>query len=148
MIYTQTYERLHWCALTPEARERTCGYWYTVTSNGATPHTAFRTRAALMRWLDDRGLTVEGEIPEPGNYAHGPIIGSYRRASHLSYDRFYDVEGLRTRVMDNADYTLGIISTDADGLRTIHHLNPNCRDRPIFDYRSSQALEDAGTPPA
>jgi len=147
MHYTQLYERLYWCSLDRDAHARTCGYWYTVTSYGATPHTAFRTRAALMRWLDDRGLTVQGEVPQAGTHAHGTIDGSYRRSSHMSYDEFYAVDGLRTRVMDNGDYTLGIISTDADGLRTVHHLNPNRRDRPAFDHRASQALEDAGTPP-
>lgn len=147
MAYTQLYEYLHWCALDPDARARTCGYWYTMTSYGATPHTAFRTRPAFMRWLEDRNLSVRGEVPEPGNYAHGSIDGSYRRASHMSYDEFYAIDGLRTRVLDNADYTLGIVSTDPDGLRTVHHLNPNCRDRPDFDYRASQALEDVGTSP-
>lgn len=144
MPYVQTFSRLRLCSLTAEHRQRTCRYWYTVTDYGATPHTAFRTRAALLRWLEARGLSVESEIPAEGVPASFPIIGAYRQALHQSYDEFYAQDGPRERGIDNAQYTLAIITDDADGLRTVHKLNANCRDRPQFDYQASAALIDAG----
>lgn len=38
-------------------------------------------------------------------------------------------------------YTLAIITIDPDGLRTVHTLNPNCRDRPVFDWAASRETE-------
>ena len=145
MIYTPTYRGLHLATFTPEQHERTCGYWYAISSH-STPHTAFRTRLALMRWLEDRGLAVLGHVPDAGTWGSNRVEGEYREQMHMSYDAFYALEGQQTRAMSNAQYTLAIITMDDDGLRTVHTLNPNCQDRPVFDYRASQALEDAGTP--
>jgi hypothetical protein len=42
--------------------------------------------------------------------------------------------------MDNADYTLGILETDEDGVVNLHHLNCNLRDRPVFEPAASRAM--------
>src|SRR5438445_296985 len=81
MTYQQTYSELYACALTQEQHERTCGYWFTVT-NGAMAHTAFATRAGLDRWLAERGLALEGELPAAGTWGTSRIVGEYRTALH------------------------------------------------------------------
>lgn len=154
--YTRTYPgpgydranphgTLYACSLTPEQRARTCSYWYTVTDN-STAHTAFRTRMAFARWLADRGLALAADLPPEGEHGVQRIVGSYRQAMHLDYAEFYAnaTKGKHIRVMSNGQYTLGIITTDDDGIRTVHTLNPNCHERPVFDYRESQAMEDRG----
>ena len=140
-----TYGNLYVCALNAEQHARTCGYWYTVTTGYATPHTAFATRQGLARWLEERGLTCE--IPtavQPEDYGKGltnyaVIVGTYRRHSHMSYDEFYALPVfIRTKVLDNGDYTLGIITNDEDGVRTVHHMNCNCHDRIEYEYATAR----------
>jgi len=145
-----TYKNLRVCRLTDEQKSRTCGYRYTVTSEN-TALTAFRTREHLDAWLALLGLTLEQPIPgqDDGPDAHGSsrIIGTYRRRGCLSdadQAAFWAARGVEIRCMDNADCTLGKVTADADGVRTVWHLNPNVRDRPVFNYRESCALEDRG----
>jgi hypothetical protein len=135
---TVTHDALHVARLDQKAHERTCGYWYTVSSH-STAHTAFVTRAGLDRWLAERGLRLAGPLDEVPS--HCPITGSYRTTSHL-YDAasFPELEGERTRTLSNGDWVEAIITHDADGLRTVHTLNPNVRDRTTFDYRESHRL--------
>lgn len=145
MIYTRTYNDLHLTCLGVHGPRTTCGYFYAV-QHQAMSHTAFRTRAALLQWLALRGLTIKGELPatdaEAGCYR---IEGSYREATHGERVTFYDniLRGTFTREMSNGRYTLGLITTDADGIRTVHTLNVNL-PRPEFDHAASRALEDAG----
>ena len=140
MPYTREYT-LWLCCLTPEQHERTCNYWYTVTTFGSTPHTAFTRRQALLNWLQERGLELSSELPEVrGTFASQRIIGTYRTETHLSYDEFFALKGERTRDLSNGDYTLAIITTGEDGIKTVHTLNPNCHDRPVFDYRTSRDI--------
>jgi hypothetical protein len=137
--FTMLHDGLHACALTAEMHARTCGYWYTVESR-ATAHTAFATRAGLLQWAGERGLRIIGDIPEPGAHAVLQIEGAYRTAKHMSAARFYGLDGDTSRAMSNGEYTLAIITTDADGLRTVHTLNPNVKGRPVYDYAESRAL--------
>jgi hypothetical protein len=58
----------------------------------------------------------------------------------MSYDEFYALDGERSRDLSNGDWTLAIITKDEQGIKTVHTLNPNCRDRPVFDYRESRAM--------
>jgi len=135
---------LYLCSLTAEQRQRTCGYWYTVT-RGAMAHTAFRTKAALMAWLGDCGLSLTAAVPEKlGEHSTQAISGQYLQKMHGDYSDFYALPAIKEiRCMSNGDWTLGRI-TESDGIRTIHTLNPNCHHRPVFDWRTSQALQDAG----
>jgi hypothetical protein len=136
--YTTTYNRLSVCHLTPEQHERTCNYWYTV-NDYATSHVAFTTRQGLDRWLTERGLTLAGDITAEGAYC--AITGTYHDAAHMILPvDFYQIGGTLTFVMDNADYTLGIITTGDDGTRTVHHLNPNIHTRPVFDYAATSRI--------
>ena len=133
------------CALNSEQRSRTCGYWYTVTTDSMTAHTAFATRRGLERWLDERGLSCE--IPtaiQPEDYGKelsccSWITGTYRKHSHFSYDEFYALPVyIRTKVLDNGDYTLGLITLDDDGIRTVHYMNCNCHERIKYDYQTAR----------
>ena len=150
--HTQTFKSLHWTSLDPEQHAKTCGYWYIITAYGGAPHTAFATRDAFLAWAARLGLAVDADtVPHAGTWSHGRIAGDYCRASHIGtravgsieyvggYDEFWALQGPRVRVMDNGDVTTGIITTDADGKRTLHHLNPNMRDRPVFPRDVSTA---------
>ena len=139
-----TYGNLYVCALNAEQHARTCGYWYLVQVR-FSPHTAFATRSGLERWLDERGLSCE--IPtavQPEDYGKGilnwcAVVGSYRRYSHMSYDEFYALPVFaRTKVLDNGAYTIGIITNDDDGVRTVHHMNCNCHDRIEYEYTAAR----------
>lgn len=141
---TQTHSAMWLCALDPQQHERTCGYWYTVTEGGGTPHTAFRTRAAALDWLALRGLSIDGDLPEIGKHGVFKVAGQYRTAMHLDYGPFFALEGVEIMTLSNAEVTLGIITTDADGLHTVHTLNPNLRRRPQFPYLAARRAEDAG----
>jgi hypothetical protein len=136
---TRTYSSLHVASLDAEAHERTCGYWYTVTDH-AIAHTAFATRAGLDRWLKERGLHLERELPAHGEIGHSRIVGTYRERSYLHDAN--ELEAVRpliaTAIMSNADYTLGLIDEDEAGTRTVHYLNPNVKTRLVFDYQRTR----------
>lgn len=133
-----TNKDLYVCHLTAEQRKKTCGYWFTVTNRGGTPHTAFETRESLELWATERGLTLPA-IPNQGD--HGWIIGEYRQESHLhDADSFESIPGDRSRTLSNGDYVVAIISRGEDGIRTVHTLNPNVRTRQVFDYFESRAM--------
>lgn len=151
MSYKQVHGNLWAASLTQEAHERTCGYWFTVTS-GACAHTAFATRAGLDRWLSERGLSLAGELPEAGTSGITRVVGEYRTESHGEFvsDDYRDGMGegeawsslepvVTTAAMSNGRWTLALV-TEADGVRTVHTLNPNVKTRVEFDYRETAAL--------
>lgn len=144
-MYTEHYARMQVTALTPEWHEKTCNYWYTVT-NGAMAHTAFTTKAGLMRWLAERGLRLDGELPQTrGEYATMRVIGEYYATSHgnrhpdeTEFTILPMVEDAAwreikpvviTAAMSNGRYTLALVTEDKNGVRTVHTLNPNVKDR-------------------
>jgi len=133
-----THNSLWLNCLTAEQRERTCAYWYTVTDHGSMPHTAFRRKSSLLRWLHERGLTIAAPLPdELGTHASIKIEGGYRRQMHMDPEVFDRVIGSRSLALSNGEYTLAVISDDSDGLRTVHTLNPNA-ERAHFDYRVAE----------
>lgn len=152
--YSRTNDKLTWRSLDPEQHERTCGYWYLVKQDNYA-HTAFRTREAFLAWAALYNLTVDADaVPLAGTYAYGRISGQYRRTAHIGvarnthvagdyvggYDEFFALEGDRIRLTDNGEITLGIVTTDADGIRNVHHLNCNMRDRPKFERSGVQVF--------
>ena len=153
MTHTVKHASLHVTALDPDMHEQTCNYWYTVTSNW-TAHTAFTTKAGLLRWLEERGLSLDGELPETrGEWANVAITGEYYTTSHGEFspteddpyrmvagNEFGAIEPLVTTwTLSNGDYTLALID-ETDGVRTVHTLNPNVRDRITADHASMRAL--------
>lgn len=136
------YANLWVTALTTEQHERTCNYWYTVTS-GSTAHTAFTTERGLMRWLEERGLILEGALPGArGEFASLRVTGEYFHVLHgefsptednpyrmIAGDEWHAIEPVViTAAMSNGEYTLALIS-EVDGIRTVHTLNVNVKDR-------------------
>jgi hypothetical protein len=140
MGYIRTYANLRLCSLDQQHHEMTCGYWYTVT-DGAMSHTAFRRRESLVQWLALVGLKPTADIPEPGQISFQRLEGTYRTEAHLDDAAvFYTLDGARSRTLSNGDYVDAIVTTDADLIRTVHTLNPNVRDRKVWDYRESEQL--------
>ena len=166
-MYAQTYSNLHAFALTREEHEHTAGYWFTVT-NGAIAHTAFRTRPELDRWLYERGLSLEndipdyslpGVIPDPDNWREGMtrILGEYKSVSHgvFSDEPFSPdyPDGQRKMIEDDEWKSLVPIAataglsngrytlfliTESEGIRTVHYLNPNVKTRVTFDSNTTR----------
>jgi len=143
MTHTTKYGNLYATSLSPEWHEKTAAYWYTVTS-GATAHTAFATRKGLDRWLEERGLTLESELPETrGTPGMTRILGEYYEMSHGEFagtednpyrmvadDAWYQIRPtVITAAMSNGNYTLALITEDDDRTRTVHTLNPGVKDR-------------------
>lgn len=140
--YTQIYENLFLHSLNKQQHEKTCGYWYTVTQHGATAHTAFYTREQALRWLEDRGLTINEILNFQGDPGIFEIQGKYKKTSHQDINTFYNLDGKHIHILDNAQYTLGIITEDQDNIKDVNYLNCNIQ-RIIFDYKKTQELEKA-----
>lgn len=138
----QTYSSLWLSGLTPEQKAKTCGYWYTI-SERAMAHTAFRTKEALVQFLDLVGIPLPLELPETGEHFSARLVGSYRTAMHWDQAELDALDGYRTRALSNGQWTQAVITTDPDGLRTIHTVNVNV-DRINYDWSESQSLQDAG----
>lgn len=139
------YKNLTVCALNTEQHLKTCGYWYVVT-NAAMSHTAFATQQGFLRWLDERGLSVDA-VPtavQPEDYGKNllnscRISGQYTTKSHMSMDEFYALPNIvaRSKTLSNGDYVEALI-TQEDGYRTVHTLNPNVNNRITFDYHETR----------
>lgn len=130
-------KRLALVCLTPEMHANTCGYWYCVQSEGMA-HTAFATFEGLSKWMAERGLNFSQELPPAKTHQYQALVGEYTDVCHMSYDEFYALEGHRTKVLSNADYTMGIVTVDDNGQRVVNYLNPNCKDRVVYDYQTSR----------
>jgi hypothetical protein len=133
--YIQTYANIWVACLDRQQHEETCGYWYTVSSH-ATSHVAFVTTLGLTQWLDERGLKLTDSLPEErGTHKAIRVEGSYSRAMYMNAEAWKAIEPLFTvSELSNAEYTLGKI-TEENGVRTVHFLNPNVRERTVFPYR-------------
>lgn len=131
------YSNLIVCTLTPEQNQRTCNYWYVVTT-GAMSHTAFETRTGFDRWMAERGLSISGELPSRGEHSVHRIVGSY--IDNMMWDKpiFDSLPGKRTRVLSNGDYTQGVLTRDQDNLVVVNYLNPNVQDRVKYNYFDSR----------
>lgn len=137
---TQTHTNFWVITLTPEQHATTCNYWYLVQTYGGTSHIAFTKRSSLENWAHERGLTLP-TLPAEGTHSSQQMPGAYRTKMHSSYDEFFGIEkALEVRVLSNARWTLGLVTTDEDGIRTVHSLNPNCKHRPEFDYHECRAM--------
>ena len=139
----ETHSNLWIASLDLAHHLRTCGYWFTVTK-GAAAHTAFKTREGLILWLHERGLKLCDPLPAirvPGSLH---IKGQYRTECHFTVNEVTAWYALRpvieSRTLSNGDYVEAKITEDADGIRTVHTLNPNIRSRHVFDYHESDKM--------
>lgn len=140
--YIETFTDLGVTKLSEAERQRrNIPYTYLV-HHRAWSHTAFVSLNSLLRWADERGLILPESVTDDrgDSIQTGAIHGQYRAASHMDTSAFYALDGDLTRVLSNGDYTLGVLTVDENNIVTVHHLNPNVKDRPVFDYITSRKL--------
>ena len=127
------YEHFSLISLDAEQRARTCGYWYLVQTYGGTAHTAFRSKAALLRWLGEMNLNPTAYIPDEGIHSYQRLDGSYTLV-YSNEDIFLSAEGIPTRTLHNGRYVDGRLMRDETGHTTlcVAHF-PGARE---YDHRS------------
>ena len=136
----ENYNDLSVIILDEDFHKQTCNYWYLV-HNRCSSHVAFHTKGALLRWLGERGLELTEPLTEPGVHSFQQVKGEYNRESHLDEKEFYALPVVAlVGELSNGDFTLGIVTVDDKGIKTVHCLNPNVRSRPVFDYRACNKL--------
>ena len=142
--YTRQYTGIYCTSLTAEMRKRTCDYWYVVEADGYA-HTAFRTRAALLTWLNALGLKLAGELPEQGQHADLNIEGTYKRGVVIcDRDGWDAIPGVSVTVLENGRYLPGKLADAEDGTRILYVSNVNNKWNVEVDYRLASKLHDAG----
>lgn len=135
----QKHRSLWLCGLDQDMHEKTCGYWYTLTSYGGTPVTAFRTYAGLCRYFRHHKLALPDNVPAQGVYFSARIEGEAIDVMHLSTESFAAIDGRDTWRMNNGSYTPAKI----DSTGKVHYMNPNCK-QPILDWRIGEEMCDRG----
>lgn len=130
---TVAIDRLQLDCMSAEILENPRAVPYLVTVMPATPHRGFESREQLLSWMAERGLSVEGEIPERGVAGHFEIQGQYRRAVLTNTHAFDKIAGLRTREADAGCWTAATITQDEAGVRTISLVGAGCTARQQFD---------------
>jgi hypothetical protein len=140
---TEEHTRMYVDRLSAAEMAEGNGYRYVVTKETRV-HAAFRTQTALCKWLDERNLHLEEDAfsVEAGRSIR--VLGAYQRTVHTSYDEFFSLPGTRIRVLDNSEFTLGILM-QMGSTRSVHVLNCNLRHRPVFDFKESMDLMDTPT---
>lgn len=107
---------------------RAQGYKYLVRCESYA-HTAFYTKKGLKKWLSERGLT----IGKRSGYRSVNLKGEYTRNLMLDQEEFNQMyrsgEYKEIKVMDNADYTLGLVKDS-----NVYLLNCNIKTRTVFPY--------------
>lgn len=138
--YIETIASITLVTLDAKARLETCGYWYLIRHRGMA-HTAFRHRNSFLLWLDQRGLSLTEELPPHGTFSWQNIKGIYRKCSHMDKKEFQHLKNVHSyiRVLSNGDWTMGKITLDEDGYRTVHYLNPNV-PRKVYNYQLSSEM--------
>jgi|GEM_PF-3829338 len=137
-MFATHFTRLSLTCLSPREHQRTSGgEWFTVR-HSVWPHTAFRTAEQVHEWLSERGLSLAGSIPgERGTFRTIGIVGEYFTAIHRDVDAFQALETMHMiAVKSNGEYTLGMVTEDETGVRTVHYMNPDDRAG-LFPWPSS-----------
>ena len=137
----RTYKDFLVTHLTAEQHARTCNYWYVVRTDG-TAHTAFRTLRGLLAWCKTHGL------PEPvgigGHAATVELKGAYQEEMYMDRESFDAIQGKHIIKLSNGSYTLGKVTSDTNGVCTVHYCNPNVCNRPHFNHQDCQNRIDHG----
>lgn len=143
--YVETYDRLTVTQVDEPNRERFGGGYTYIVQTRNMAHVAFHKRTSLNLWLKERGLRLAEELVDADGWdsttlemadPDGHFTGSYRIAHYVApVDEFLKLEGELVWQMDNSDYTRAVITRDLDGIRTVHVLNCNVKDRPVLDWQ-------------
>lgn len=134
-----TFYDLRVSQLTPEAHERTCNYWYTVTDK-CTAHTAFETREALDGWLDVVGLKLSDPLCSGGDSTIAK--GKLRYVLHMDRSVFDAIVGREFVGLDNGRYTKFKACRDGD-VMVVSCMNVNA-PRHEYDYRTCRNRVNCG----
>ena len=151
--------------MTNEAwRLRNSSPYKVLVTTHAMSFIAFKKVDSAERWMAERRLLTQGanggmkasgaRYSDPEMHSILPrlmrgspcessvIVGFFEKRMHMSYDKFFaldDGKNLVTRIMDNAKWTLCIITRDEDkGHAVENFLNCNCKHRPILDRAESE----------
>jgi len=136
----QKFENLTLLQCTPAQRALKCEYWFVVEA-GNSPHTGFHTKEELLEWLEVCGLQLTLPLVAEGEGSFQSLLGTYSRAIFTSYDEFYALPAIRKlKVFDNSYKTLGLLTEDSSGIRTINCLNCNCKFRIEYHWQTGAAM--------
>ena len=128
------YDNFWLISLDAEGRARTCGYWYLVQTYGGTSHTAFRSKAALLRWLGEMNLNPTAYIPDEGIHSCQRMHGSYS-VIYANRDTFEAAVGIPTRTLNNGRYVDGRLVRDEAGHTTLYVAHYNGARE--YDHRAN-----------
>ena len=135
------YNSLSLITLNEDGNKRTCDYWYLI-QNHCSPHVAFHSRASLLLWMMERGLSLTAPLPAHGIFSTQPISGTYYDESHYTEKAVAAFDAITSyfpaRQLDNGNYTEAKITTE-NGIKVVHFLNCN-EKRHVFDYWESRDL--------
>lgn len=134
------YDKLFLCSLDKDQHARTCGYWYTVTTN-STSLTAFRTKAALLLWLGEHGIKPTAHIPDEGEHSCQHLIGAYK-VVYADQATFYRLAGVHTAAIHNGKYRPAVILHDDMGERTVYIAHFD--GAPELDYKTHDRHYNGG----
>jgi hypothetical protein len=116
----------------PEQRKQHMGYRYIIQTYGGTPHTAYRTKSGLRRFLSDTGLKIHRPFRKGSGRLSGRYIRTMLMVSRKDFDSKYG-QLRKSHCLDNGDYVRCYIETGAAG-NTIYLQNCNMKDREVLDY--------------
>lgn len=113
--------------------KQTAGPYQYVIQNKGMSYVAFCNLSSMMMWMEERGLSLDKMI-DVNSWVN--VQGKHREVAHMETVANFNLRGgRRSMIMSNGDWTECVINDD-DGIRTIHYLNVNVRDRKVFDWKS------------
>ena len=119
------------------------------------------TKEGLMLWLEERGLALTQELNK-SRKTQG-IKGEFKTRMYRGAGSVFDDDSwqkirqqhhssrkwikllVKSTSKRGQEYTLGLVKTDEEGIKTIHYIGP-CSHRPIFDFENAQKWRDKGKP--
>lgn len=136
--HSKTYSKLVLITFDQSLHDKSSNYWFAVRFE-CRSHIAFANRNALLTWLTDLNLSLERDLPADGEFSVQGLKGSYKTCLWNCAEGFNALraQARETRVMSNAEYTVGLITEDAAGIKCVHTLNSGVPGFKLFDYKES-----------
>lgn len=120
------------------------------------------TKEGLMLWLEERGLELTEELTKKRKAKTQDIKGEYKTRMYRSAGSVFDEGDSWQKIRQikkhetkwikllsksaskrGEEYTLGLVKTDEEGIKTVHYIGPACF-RPIFDFENTRKWRDMG----
>lgn len=109
------------------------GYKYIVTK-GALSFTAFKTRPALLGWLNDNNLTLPGLLGEEGKPQSMMINGGFDTVMIWDVETLINIPGDWFYHMNNGTFTAAKQIINAENRVLWVMCNPNVKTKPVFNF--------------